>query len=405
MKSQVTFLILFLSISFSSVSQDFNYYISKGDSCREIRKFNDAIIFYKKAFSIKPARIIQNEDEVTILRKIANSYYEIAEYQTSIKYLLNFLDKDVVKNNDSLKSIAYNEIGNCYDIINQDQKALKYFNKSIEYAGTDTIRIGGAYNNIANIYRQNQKLDTARIYYNKAYNLFQLVRYYKYEIVVLMNLAIIEEECKNWNAAFEYYTESKKMAEAHSDTLNLILINLNLGAHYIEQKDFNTAKQLLNWSLEQSIKKNSRFLLMHSYNSLVNLYESSGNYKESLKYHKLFKASSDSINDLNTNKEISELELKYSLKEKENEYEILEQKMIIKEVQLKNQKSYNWILIIVIFFSAFFLVFFFFQRLKLSKSKKTLENKQKELLKSQKQLEDLNYQFEKLIIKYEKVDS
>ena len=101
---------LLVLFSFELNAQEFQEYIAQGDSCVEQRDFRVAINFYKRALEIKPERILQDLDEVVVLSKIAKVYTEIAEYQKAIEYLLRYIEKDIVKQSDTLLSLTYNSI-------------------------------------------------------------------------------------------------------------------------------------------------------------------------------------------------------------------------------------------------------------------------------------------------------
>lgn len=396
--------ILLFSILFSSQfisAQNFSTFLNKGDSCNEKRAFSQAISFYKQALESKPERIITSENEVEIFYNLGNAYTDIAEYQTALEFYFKYIDKDVVKNNNALLSNAYNKIGVNYNYLKQEDQALKFYNKCIETASDDTIRIAGAYNNMANIYQNKKQFEIATDYYKKALFFFNKKKHYEGQIAVNMNIGIIELITNKIETALSYFKHAEELASEQHDTLNLIAVYINLGDFYTTVKDYDEAQRHLEWALKYANKVNSRMLITESYKSLVNLYKTKKDYQNAFNYLELFKANSDSIFYQNSNQEYAELEAKFSIREKQKENELLKKEQEFTESQIESQEKYIWMLLGLVLVAIVFMVLFYFQRKSLSKSKYILEAQNKEIKKSQKQMKDLNYQYEKLIEKYE----
>ena len=399
----LTFFILsILLLGGQANAQTFQDYIEKGDSCNKIRLFNQAINFYEKALNLKPERIITQKNEVQIFEKLGSAYSNTAEYETALEYYFKYIEKDVVKNNKTLLSETYNSIGVNYKYLDQNDQALKYYKKSIENARqTDSLRIGTAYNNMANIYKDKGDLKTTKDYYKKALTYFENNNYYRGIVVTVMNIGVSEMDDNKMATALDYLNRAEKLAKEHHDTTNYIIISVNLGDYYTKIGEYDKAESHLNWALENSIKQNSRMLVSESYKSLVKLYKTKEDYKSAFKYLELFKANSDSVYMHNTNRKYAELEAKYSIREKEKENDILLQEQQFSKSRVESQRKYIWALLVLVGLSILFLILFYFQRKKTSKSKKILEEQNKEITKAKIQLEDLNHQYEKLIDKYE----
>lgn len=128
---RITLIILtFFTFSLSVFSQGFSTFLSKGDSCLEKRALNEAISFYKKAISEKPERLLVKANEVAIFFQLSHAYTELSDYQTALEYLFKYIEKESVKQNDSLLCDAYNSIGTNYDYLHQTQQALKFYKKA-----------------------------------------------------------------------------------------------------------------------------------------------------------------------------------------------------------------------------------------------------------------------------------
>jgi len=400
----ISVLILFFSLS-NSYSQTFKEYVEKGDSCFLVRDLAHSLNFYNKALNLKPERLITELDEVTIFKKIGTVYTELTEYQSALEFYFKFLDKDVVKSNDSLLSIVYNKIGVNYDYIKQPKQALKFLEKSLETVGSDPKALGTAYNNLADIYLKQNKYNLAKEYFIKALKLFKEAEAYDGLIVTNINLGTIEQHDNKIETAQHYFLNAESIAEKNKDTIFLIASRVYLADFYIKITDFDKAREKLDWSLQTAIAKNSPQYIKESYEKFVNLYEKKKDYENAFLYLQKFKASSDSILNLNSSREYAELEAKYSIQEKEQENEILKKEQLYVQTKMKSQELYNWGLSFLVILTLLFLTYLYLQRSKRTKVRKQLEAQNKEIRKSKKQMEDLNRQYEKLIEKYEGGDS
>ncbi len=399
-RSLTVFFLLLISFTFTS-AQDIKSYIVKGDSLVEKRAFTQAINIYHKALDLKPERIITEKEEVDIFLKLGIAYTDIAEYQKALTYFFKYLDKDVVKSNDSLLSNIYNSIGVNYNYLNQIDQALKFYKKSIEVSGKDSIKIGSAYNNMANIYHDKKEYELSEEYYKKALFYFDKKNFYKGVVASVMNLGIIEMESNRMETSLEYLNKAKKLALEKHDTITYIVISINLGDYYTKVGDYQSSEEYLNWALENAKKQNARLFISESYKSLVKLYKKKKDFEKAFNYLELFKANSDSIFHQNSDRDYAELEAKYSLREKDKEMQLLKNEQKYTEAQVKAQEKYTWVLSGLVAFAILFLGLLISQRAKRSKSRLLLEAQNKEIKKSKKQLQDLNRQYEKLIDKYE----
>ena len=210
MKKHLCLFLLIILITTNLFSQDFQLNLDRGDSCLEQRELPAAILFYKQALESKPERIIIEQNEVIVFSKLAFVYNKIAEYQKSIEYYFKYLDKDIIKENDSLLTTTYNAIGVNYDFLKQDDLALKFYKKSIEASNGNSIRIAIVYNNLAYIYWKKSEPKMAKEYYKKSLAIFEEQNYYFGIISTQMNLGVMEFESNNLEVAYKIKQENKR---------------------------------------------------------------------------------------------------------------------------------------------------------------------------------------------------
>ncbi len=405
MKRFVVFFFSLFLILFQVNAQDFQVILTKGDSCFNTRELHQAASYYRQALETKPERLMTKESEVIVLSKLGDTYFELADYQQSLQYFFKFLDKDCVKNKDSLKSVTYNRIGRCYGNLKQNEQALKFYEKTKETAGDDPRAQGRAYNNIADVYLQMEKYKEAAKYFEKAQVFFKQANYPIGTIVTDINLGVLAQKENKIEFAEQLLKKAVSLAIEINDTAYIVITQIYLAEYYIKISDYDNAEIQLQWTLENAIKNNMPQYITDSYRDFVELYEAKKDYKKAFEYSKLFKTSSDSIFNINLNRDYADLEAKYSIQEKETENELLKKDQQFSESKVLAQRKYIWMLSGVVILAFLLIILFFYQRIKRNKARKLLEIQNKEIKKSQKQLEDLNFQYEKLIAKYEGDDS
>ncbi len=387
---------------FNATAQSkFNEFFVKGNEALEKREYDKALSFYATALEDRPERLLRSKEDLNILFQISEAHSEKAEYQNSLKFLYKYLEKPIVKTDSNLMARAYNRIGINFKYMGETQKALDNYFKSVKYMTKDPQRLAGLYNNIAGVYIDMQKVDTAQLYYTKSYDLFKTMGDNKGLVTAAMNLGLVEMELKHMENALSYFTEARKISQQTKDTVLLLITHINLGDYYTAVTDFENAARYLAWAEVQSKKINGLLYINETYKSIYKMHKAAKNFASALSYLELHKQTNDSINASNLNREFAEMEAKYRIRETEKENEDLKNSRAINELQLGTQRKYIWTLSGLAIFMLVFIAVFYLQRRNLTNSKRMLEEQHKALSKSEKQLQDLNFQYERLINKYE----
>ncbi|WP_244881885.1 tetratricopeptide repeat-containing sensor histidine kinase [Flavobacterium chungangense] len=119
---------------------------------------------------------------------------------------------------DFKKSTVFHNLGLCYLHLEKYDKAEEYLFKSakLQEVQKDTILLIGSYMDIANLYYIQYKDDEAIPYFEKAYHLSKKVKSFELKQNATLNMAVVEENRKNFPLALTY----RKEYEAWKDSLN-----------------------------------------------------------------------------------------------------------------------------------------------------------------------------------------
>jgi tetratricopeptide (TPR) repeat protein len=99
------------------------------------------------------------------LFSMGNLYYGLNDFDRSIQAYESFLNASGIRKD--FKSMAYNGLGYCYDAKKDLDKALEFYEKSIQNAAGGAV-LSATYSNIAGIYLEKKNKDKALEYYRKA---------------------------------------------------------------------------------------------------------------------------------------------------------------------------------------------------------------------------------------------
>jgi signal transduction histidine kinase len=143
-------------------------------------------------------------------------YYE-ENFKKAIVYFLK-AEKEILNHNDESEiAILYGNIGICYLHLNQYAKAESYLKKEVLLNPKKVTKSVVRSNiNIANFYYAQYKDQQAIYYFTKAYTLAKKIKDFKIRENTAFNMAVVEENRKDFKKALEYRKES----EDWKDSLN-----------------------------------------------------------------------------------------------------------------------------------------------------------------------------------------
>lgn len=326
---------------------------------------------------LKEALKLENEVlDSTLLelyKKLGVTYKNRASYYIALSYFFKELEikKKVLP---SETFFELNNIGGCYFLLEDYEKAYSFWSKALE-----------GYKNYQRLNENDVKLKDGSLIYN--------------------NLAVLESRNKNFAKALEMLNQFKAENEVLKDTINLILSYENLADVHVKLKEPKIALEKLWIGVSLSKKINSNYdllslenaigeiylneiklpdsayyylqksydlsneygfydLKLKSANNLVSFYEKKEDYKNALNYLHASKSLSEDIIDSENTKNVDRLEFEFNEKNRQQE-EIVNQK--------KRANLYIFSTVLFCLFSIIILLMF-----KLQKNislKKVAENK------------------------------
>ncbi|WP_317898058.1 tetratricopeptide repeat-containing hybrid sensor histidine kinase/response regulator [Aurantibacillus circumpalustris] len=292
------------------------------------------------------------------LENIGSLYLDQKDYEKALTHFKRSLSLGYeVKNNESISS-SLSLIGCTYKKMKQDSLALEYLNKSfkiVEKLGNKRF-VAILLNRIGEVYQSKRNFEEANSRYLKSLHISEDLNYKQGVISSLINLSNLYLNANNLNEALKYAN-----------------YGLNISQELVYPKNIQSFSKVLS-----------------------NIYEKKKNYKKAFEMLALFKSLSDSDNNEQNRKIISQRDFQYTYQRKaiQDSLKVLEsERIFLAEVdanKVKNSAFYLSITLITIF--SLFMVnrFIVTRRQKaIIEAQKVEVDKQRELANSRLQIAEM----------------
>lgn len=267
----------------------------RGISFKEKRVFTEA----KKSF--------QNISEsFEFYKTVKNHLGQIAleqnEFKKAITYFKEFEDFPTKNYFNIDKGKINHNLGICYLHLNDYVKAEFYLLKStkIQEKEKDTLMLIGAYGDVANLYYNQFKDNLAIPYFIKAYDLSKKINRYDLKKISAINLAIVEENRKNFEKSIHYRKEAEKWNDSLTDQNKIWALAEVEKKFAIKQKQ----KEIEVLEVKNKIRETQRnglfiiaILLLSIFG--IGVYF----YRQKIKRNKIILAQKENLDELNATKD------------------------------------------------------------------------------------------------------
>lgn len=289
-----------------------------------------------------------------------------------------------------------NNIGIVYHNIGQYDKAIEYYKRAYDLQKQTPNRIPliRFLTNIGYSEFKRGNYEIATKYHVDALALAEQLKFSAGMAYTLYNLGIMNAEQKKYAVAIEYLQRSLAINEEVGKKYGIIEVLNALGKTSLKIGKFADAKKYLERAIVLAEQENTIGQLEKSYESMVALYDSLRNEKQSYRYFKLFAVLKDSLYRINESKKIAELSIRIELLDKQREIELLKKEKIIADLQLEQQRYRSDILYTGIVSLVVVIVILFWNVRSSKRSKKNVERTNAELerlnAELQKNIEQIN---------------
>ena len=390
-----------------------NLLLSKAYTTAGIKKYDSALLFLDKALKLS-GELKYNRWLYDIYNTNSTLLLSSGNFSIALEYffkMLKLLDEETRDKKSSvgtqLKYVnLYSQIGTCYFNMENTDKALQYYTKSLKlchsaYAKNKSFPLTkfelSLYNNIGSVYLTQEDLNNAKINYEKALELNKVIKSQAIYGSLYNNVGIIYNSKKQYSRALEYYNKSLRIRQALKDTAGIAQVYNNLGDCYFQTGNYAQSTEILNRALTYSRHAAILPSQMKAANFLSLAYEKSGNFKQSLEMQRLYQTLHDSINGAEQVQLSLKMEMQYLFEKQQKENELIQQIELAK----KQRKALIFMIISGILLSSFIVLMLLNRNQKIKIKRNSLIQESLILESKNLQLEKQNLQLEKSNLKQE----
>ncbi|QHT68798.1 tetratricopeptide repeat protein [Rhodocytophaga rosea] len=234
-------------------------------------------------------------------------------------------------------------VGNLFTSMKKWEDAISMYNKSLASFTSMKQDINSKMGelrvmiNMGNAYAQMKQYEKARTHYKQALLLSDSIGSTRTAATILSNMGEVLSAEGKYDSALQYHLQALRIREQASQMDKIALNLLWVGDTYMLLKNYAQAQHYLQKALSVSKEFHAKPALRDSYKKLSALYAAQQNFQKAFEYQGLFTAMKDSILNEETTRQLSELQTKYEIGEKDKQLALFakEKQVQQKEVQRK----------------------------------------------------------------------
>lgn len=277
-----------------------------------------------------------------IYDNLSLAYYYKGKYDDNLKYGLKAIALYDSLGDFRNLAIMYSELG--YQMKRRDlTKAFEMMRrgKRILEDLNETDPLSSVYNNYGVLHEMSNQLDSATYYYRKSLSTKRLLNDSLGIPYSLNNIAAVKLMQQQFDSALFYLYESTRIREIKNDIIGLAENYQQFGQAYAAKGNYGKSDEYFQMSLQFALKHGYVLLAQNLYKDLSKLHEEKGEYIKALSYHKLHKHFHDSIINIETNRTIADLQVRFETEEKEKA--LLKERAEKAQAQLTASNRQKWI--------------------------------------------------------------
>jgi tetratricopeptide (TPR) repeat protein len=279
---------------------------------------NDKILALRNYFIAR--RLADQLKQPALQRKcylnLSSFYSNISDYDQAIDYYMEAnkkLREMKVKNAPYLDAIDINSIGKLYAQKGNHDMAIQYFERSVRMGDSlkfSTLKVPG-YTSILNEYLRMNEPQKALEYFNSPSGqaLKDYLSKFGYSGVIDQGYAYIYTEVNKYDSAKYYFEKAAPYFENTANYYGQMNYYAQLGSLYRKTGEYQKAITLFLKVKELADKSSQLETAQVAATYLDSLYTTIGDFQQASKYNSIYYQYKDSIETLNKEKEISQVEV------------------------------------------------------------------------------------------------
>jgi signal transduction histidine kinase len=306
----------YISLAWSNLGGTY-YFQEKSDE-------SGAAFAQAKDFALKSGDI---PSLVLALRGLIQYNHDQGE-QVKTMLLVKELEPYLAKTKDlSLVSACYSKFCYIYTSMKRWSEVEFFARKNIDFSLKNKLEthLPSGYYHLGKSFQNKNQLDSALFYINKAKIGYVKTNNQEEVAGMIMQIAQIYSLQKQPNAAFQEMESALRLVENNRDTAGIAFVNMEYGKLLLENNRNQEAQSALIKSELLFEKFNLNTYKMQIYSTLSDFYKKTGQDEKSLNYFKKYITVRDTVEGIESRKQLAELEAKFENTKKEQKINLLNQ--------------------------------------------------------------------------------
>ena len=285
------------------------------------------------------------------------------DYEQALKTELEALDLRLQCGDSTNLATYYQHIGEVYkelgirDKWKSSLETARRLSANPQYANFITqISILNDYGGI--LEAEEQYAEAVKVY-TEMYERSKNEGYSRGMATALSNLSPVYRNLGENSKALECVKEALQIHRNNENTYGQICTNNQLGRVLLAMRQTSEAQKSFEEGLRLATSHNYVAEQKESFDGLYNVAKQKGQWKDALLYHEQWSELEDSLQNINLQEKLAELETRYQTEKKEQQIELLNQENELKNSSLKFQRFAIWtgsLVVIVVSILTFLLV-------------------------------------------------
>lgn len=313
-------LLLFCLFALTSFSQVDTALIRHANELFNTGNYDESLTAFQKLLS-QAKQAGDKKRVVKIYFNIGKIYGQLGK---PLESLQNYQQSEKIADetgDQSSKAKALNNIGALYREQKNFSQALLYHAKAetIALALKDSLTIADCANNKGIVYEMEQKFDTAAHYYEISLSIYKKIQNDQRISIALNNLGVMYKNMAKYPQAIDYYKQALVIAEKLGDQFVIAANNVNIASALNKTKGYAEG---LNYNIKGfaiAEKIGALDILVASADNMAIEYAGLNNYTKAYEWKHKYSLYSDSLINIERNKQMADAEAKYQTAQKEKQ--------------------------------------------------------------------------------------
>ena len=345
-----------------------------------INNFQEALLYAKKAQELIEQNFNKNDVlKIEVYALLGQIYIKSHDYASSLKYNEELLEISRTNNDLEKETIALKNLGIVYGARADLKEAMEYFLEALDKAkqinyrkqiAQIQINIATIYanlynykeaedryrtaledysdvisqnvevitlNNVGNIYYEMNRFQEALVYFEKANRLAKEAKYSEMLAHTLSQISRTHTALGDLDTAFDVAQKAQRLIEEIGELSGRQINLINLGEILFRKKQYVKASKLISQGAIIAKGLDDNASEIRAYKLLSALFEAQKDYEKAFQYQKVYAIIQDKFSQVQRNRLTLDMEINYSIKEKQKAIEQLKIENKLQALLLERQ--------------------------------------------------------------------